>query len=119
MEHPEVKNQISLWKSDLNDTNLQMPRLTALNVIICTCSVYLQFLTLGSSLWLPWRPLQPEVYYDCWFDYVDLNVLLLLFRHRIGKRRSQLCCLCFTLSYISTLVIAASGLTRKYTYVNN
>lgn len=52
------------------------------------CSLHLQLLTLGSCLWLPWRPLQQEVYHDCGFDYVDLDILLLLFRHRVGKRKT-------------------------------
>lgn len=71
-----------------------MPHLTGFHLItyLCVCSVHLQFPTLGTSLWLPWRPLQQEVPHDSWFDYVDLHILLLLFRHRIGRRGTNCGC---------------------------
>lgn len=50
-----------------------------------TCSPYYQFLTIGSTLWLPWRPLQPEIHHDLWSGCVDHYLCLQLFCHKVGK----------------------------------
>lgn len=50
-----------------------------------TCSPYYQFLTIGSTLWLPWRPLQPEIHHDWWSGCVDRHLCLQLYCHKVGK----------------------------------
>lgn len=79
--------------------------------MMCACSLHLQFLTLGSCLWLPRRPLQQEVHHDCGFDYVDLNILLLLFRHRVGKRKNMQQLFCAAVRTFHLL--EAAGLTCR------
>lgn len=52
---------------------------------MCTYSPHFQFLTFGSALWLPWRPLQPEIHYDWRFEFVDCDFSQQLFCHWVGK----------------------------------